>query len=614
MFSRMTIRLRLALMMVGIGVLAIVVGVTGLIGMRHANARVQQTYSVQLAGAVALADSDANLLRYRLVLDRAAMATGASDIKDTVERAKMFRDKSDAAWKQYRALPAEPQERQLAEAAEALRNTFLHDGAEVLLRAVQANDQAGAAKIMQDIMPVLYRPLGDKITALDHMQMDIAHAGYEAGEREQASLSTLTTALLVVGIVVGGLLTWALRRSITLPLARAVEQAEHITRGDLTHTIHVVRADETGRLLLALQRMQESLQKMVGQVRTGSDSIASATEQASSLEQTASSMEQLTSIVKQNADNARQASTLAVNASDIAVKGGEVVGRVVETMAGINDSSKKIADIIGVIEGIAFQTNILALNAAVEAARAGEQGRGFAVVAGEVRSLAQRSAGAAKEIKALIGDSVGRVRNGSALVTEAGAVIQEVVVAVKRVTDIMGEISAASDEQSSGIEQVNQAVNQMDEVTQQNAALVEQAAAAALSLEEQAQLLRSAVAAFRTDASAELAAPAARVMPATRSEVRPAKKTEVVRSVARAIASRKSGKSGKSVTQEAAPKASVEAPAEAPVAAAESAQEVHHEAHSLVAPVAAAAVSAVAAAPALKLGAASADDEDWSTF
>jgi methyl-accepting chemotaxis protein-1 (serine sensor receptor) len=512
MFSRMTIRLRLALMMVGIGVLAIVVGVTGLIGMRHANARVQQTYSVQLAGAVALADSDANLLRYRLVLDRAAMATGASDIKDTVERAKMFRDKSDAAWKQYRALPAEPQERQLAEAAEALRNTFLHDGAEVLLRAVQANDQAGAAKIMQDIMPVLYRPLGDKITALDHMQMDIAHAGYEAGEREQASLSTLTTALLVVGIVVGGLLTWALRRSITLPLARAVEQAEHITRGDLTHTIHVVRADETGRLLLALQRMQESLQKMVGQVRTGSDSIASATEQiaagntdlsqrteqqASSLEQTASSMEQLTSIVKQNADNARQASTLAVNASDIAVKGGEVVGRVVETMAGINDSSKKIADIIGVIEGIAFQTNILALNAAVEAARAGEQGRGFAVVAGEVRSLAQRSATAAKEIKELIGDSVGRVRNGSALVEEAGTVIDEVVLAVKRVTDIMGEISAASEEQSAGIEQVNQAVTQMDAATQQNAALVEQASAAAMSLEEQAQVLRTAVARFQ---------------------------------------------------------------------------------------------------------------------
>jgi len=203
--------------------------------------------------------------------------------------------------------------------------------------------------------------------------------------------------------------------------------------------------------------------------------------------------------VKQNADNARQASTLAVSASDIAVKGGEVVGRVVDTMAGINESSRKIADIIGVIEGIAFQTNILALNAAVEAARAGEQGRGFAVVAGEVRSLAQRSATAAKEIKELIGDSVGRVQNGSTLVAEAGTVIDEVVVAVRRVTDIMGEISAASEEQSSGIEQVNQAVTQMDQVTQQNAALVEQAAAAAESLEEQAEALRSAVAVFRVE-------------------------------------------------------------------------------------------------------------------
>ena len=214
--------------------------------------------------------------------------------------------------------------------------------------------------------------------------------------------------------------------------------------------------------------------------------------------------------MKQNADNARQASQLAGSASDIAVKGGTVVGRVVETMAGINESSKKIADIIGVIEGIAFQTNILALNAAVEAARAGEQGRGFAVVAGEVRSLAQRSAMAAKEIKELIGDSVGRVENGTTLVAEAGSVIDEVVVAVKRVTDIMGEISSASDEQSAGIEQINQAVTQMDEGTQQNAALVEQAAAAAMSLQEQADGLRQAVAAFRTGGSAQAASAAPR--------------------------------------------------------------------------------------------------------
>ena len=631
MFSKMTIRLRLGLMMAGVGVLAVIVGVAGLIGMRHANSRVQDTYAVQLAGTVALAESDANLLSFRIVLDRAAMAPDAPGMEKTVERAQMFLDKSDAAWKRYRALPTTPEERKLADEAESLRGAFMHDGADVLMRAVQAHDEARINKTVMDIMPALYRPLGDKVAALNRMQLEVAKASYEASQHEHTVLSALTTGLLLTGIVAGGLLTWALRRSITLPLMRAIEQAEHITQGDLTHTIRVDRADETGRLLQALQRMQESLQRMVGQVRAGSDSIASATQQiaagnadlsqrteaqASSLEETASSMEELTSIVKQNADNARQASQLAGSASDIAVKGGEVVGRVVDTMAGINESSKKIADIIGVIEGIAFQTNILALNAAVEAARAGEQGRGFAVVAGEVRGLAQRSATAAKEIKELIGDSVGRVRNGSALVAEAGTVIEEVVVAVKRVTDIMGEISAASDEQSSGIEQVNQAVNQMDEVTQQNAALVEEAAAAALSLEEQAQLLRDAVAAFRTDERVEhtvqvavRAAPAPVVLPA-RSEARSDRAHEVVPSVARAIAARTSPKAGPTSRSASA----ADTAGETPPLAADQGEKAHLEAHSSVAHVARAAVSVAAAAPALKLAAVSADDQDWSTF
>ncbi|CAJ0702001.1 MULTISPECIES: methyl-accepting chemotaxis protein [Ralstonia] len=315
--------------------------------------------------------------------------------------------------------------------------------------------------------------------------------------------------LLMTVVVVA--VTRGLQRQLGGEPAYAADIAARIAGGDLALRVQT-RPGDRDSMLFAMSQMQQQLTGTIGDIKNSADSIASATkqiaagnadlsqrteQQASSLEETASSMEELTSIVKQNADNARQASTLAVNASDIAVKGGEVVGRVVETMSGINESSKKIADIIGVIEGIAFQTNILALNAAVEAARAGEQGRGFAVVAGEVRSLAQRSASAAKEIKELIGDSVGRVQNGSALVEEAGVVIQDVVTAVKRVTDIMGEISAASDEQSSGIEQVNQAVNQMDEVTQQNAALVEQAAAAALSLEEQAQLLRTAVGRFQ---------------------------------------------------------------------------------------------------------------------
>jgi methyl-accepting chemotaxis protein-1 (serine sensor receptor) len=612
MFGKMTIRLRLGLMMAGIGVLAVIVGVAGLIGMRHANTRVQDGYAVQLAGTVALAESDSSLLSFRIVLDRAAMAPDAPGMEKAIERARMFLDRSDAAWKRYRALPATADGRKLADEAQGLRDVFLRDGAQVLMQALQARDEARINKTVMDVMPALYRPLGDKVTALNRLQMDEAKASYEASQHEHTMLSTLTTSLLLGGILAGGLLTWALRRSITLPLVRAVEQAEHITQGDLTHTIRVDRADETGRLLLALQRMQESLQKMVGQVRSGSDSIASATQQiasgnadlsqrteqqASALQETASSMEELTSIVRQNADNARQASTLAGNASDIAVKGGEVVGRVVDTMAGINDSSKRIADIISVIEGIAFQTNILALNAAVEAARAGEQGRGFAVVAGEVRSLAQRSATAAKEIKALISDSVGRVENGTALVAEAGNVIDEVVVAVKRVTDIMGEISSASDEQSAGIEQIHHAVTQMDEGTQQNAALVEQAAAAATSLQEQASGLRQAVAAFRTQTGTQ-----ANVLPTVPGVVR------VVAPAPAPLAARPVPKAQAVPRRAAQPKAAVGTAAEPAVRA--SAKEQHRER-------AAAVTNAAVSAPKLpvpKRVAAGGDGSDWETF
>ena len=301
-------------------------------------------------------------------------------------------------------------------------------------------------------------------------------------------------------------------RGITRQLCEAVGVAQRVAAGDLTSVVEVTSTDETGQLLQALKGMNDSLKKIVSEVRASSDSISTGTqqiatgnadlsqrteEQASSLEETASSMEELTATVKQNAENARQANQLAAGASDVAVKGGAVVGQVVTTMSMINESSKKIVDIISVIDGIAFQTNILALNAAVEAARAGEQGRGFAVVATEVRTLAQRSAAAAKEIKSLIDDSVHKVEDGARLVDQAGKTMDEVVNSVKRVTDIMAEISAASQEQSAGIEQVNQAVTQMDDVTQQNAALVEEAAAAAESLQEQSQNLVQAVAIFK---------------------------------------------------------------------------------------------------------------------
>ena len=311
---------------------------------------------------------------------------------------------------------------------------------------------------------------------------------------------------------------WFVSRRIKLALDKAISVSEKIAAGDLTVRIDVESEDETGQLLASLKEMNEGLSRIVGEVRTGADSIATATEQiaagntdlsqrteeqASALEETASSMEELTSTVKQNADNAQQANQLSISASGVAVKGGEVITRVVRTMESITDSSRKIADIIGVIDGIAFQTNILALNAAVEAARAGEQGRGFAVVAAEVRSLAQRSAAAAKEIKTLIEDSVSKVQDGSKLVEEAGHTTQEIVTSIKRVTDIMAEISAASLEQSSGIEQVNTAITQMDDVTQQNAALVEEAAAAAQSLEEQAQQMVQVVSSFTLEANVQ---------------------------------------------------------------------------------------------------------------
>ena len=313
-------------------------------------------------------------------------------------------------------------------------------------------------------------------------------------------------------LVLGGICAWRLTRGITQPLGRAVEIACAVASNDLRSDIVVDSTDETGRLLQALKTMNDGLARIVGEVRAGTDQIATASgqiaagnqdlsarteQQAGSLEETASSMEELTSTVKQNADNARQANRLAEAASHVAERGGEVVGQVVDTMESINASSRKIVDIISVIDGLAFQTNILALNAAVEAARAGEQGRGFAVVATEVRNLAHRSAAAAKEIKVLIDDSVGKVGAGSQLVEQAGMTMSEVVDSIKRVTDIMGEITTASMEQSAGIEQVNEAMIQMDHVTQQNAALVEEAAAAAGALQEQAESLADVVSVFK---------------------------------------------------------------------------------------------------------------------
>ncbi|AYM98281.1 HAMP domain-containing protein [Acidovorax sp. 1608163] len=360
------------------------------------------------------------------------------------------------------------------------------------------------------------RPVQRAYRTLIESQLDFQDKTTQAaGERAESEASALQRDVLLACAVIVGLaifLAIAIIRSITAPLSRAVEVADQVAAGDLSAHIEVTSTDETGQLLGALQRMQQSLVRTVSVVRQNSESVASASaeiasgnndlsarteQQASALEETAASMEELGSTVRQNADNARTANQLAMSASTVATQGGEVVAEVVETMKGINASSNKIADIISVIDGIAFQTNILALNAAVEAARAGEQGRGFAVVATEVRNLAGRSAEAAKEIKSLIMASVERVEQGTLLVDKAGSTMTEVVTAIRRVTDIMGEISAASSEQSAGVGQVGEAVTQMDQATQQNAALVEEMAAAASSLNGQAGELVNAVAVFK---------------------------------------------------------------------------------------------------------------------
>ncbi len=360
------------------------------------------------------------------------------------------------------------------------------------------------------------RPLAERYVATLHALRAHMVSQVQAGQSESKRMVHASQWLLGLGtlaaVVLGAVLALLVTRSIVRPVQRGRAAAEAIAQGDLTQPIDVSSKDEIGQLLQALAGMQTRLATIVGHVRINADGVATASaeiahgnsdlsgrteQQASALQETAASMDQLGSTVRQNADNARQANQLAVHASGVAAQGGTVVAQVVETMKGINDSSRQIGDILGVIDSIAFQTNILALNAAVEAARAGEQGRGFAVVAAEVRSLAQRSAEAAREIKGLIQTSVERVEQGTVLVDKAGATMTEVVQAIGRVTDIMGEISAASSEQSTSVAQVGEAVVQMDQATQQNAALVEQSAAAAGSLKTQASQLVEAVSVFR---------------------------------------------------------------------------------------------------------------------
>jgi len=377
--------------------------------------------------------------------------------------------------------------------------------------ALSGNREEASKRITENCRPLLEELIGVANQYTEYTERRGKALVQEAKDAFNLQLTVVVCAVTLVLLVSMGSGIY-LTKAITGPLNQAVEVAEMVARGDLTARIEVTRGDETGRLLQSMRSMQESLARVVTIVRSGSEHVSAASgeiaqgnhdlssrteHQASALEETAASMEELGSAVKQNSDNAQQANVLAQKASSVAVQGGEVFAQVVDTMQGINDSSKRIADIIGVIDGIAFQTNILALNAAVEAARAGEQGRGFAVVASEVRSLAGRSAEAAKEIRTLISDSVQKVAHGTALVDSAGSTMQDVVASIRKVTSIVGEISVANREQSDGVGQVGEAVQQLDHTTQQNAALVEQMAAAAASLNAQAQELVQAVAIFK---------------------------------------------------------------------------------------------------------------------
>ncbi len=448
----------------------------------------------------------------------------ADDAANTVKQSQDLKKRIDE-------MVSSDEERALFARLANVSKLYLSTRADIM-KAKEAGSQEEANKhFEQGFLPVSkeYESIVQQLLDLQRKSID---ASAQQVDAIAASSRNLLVALAGFVLALSLLCAWRLTVGITRPIGKAAAMARRIADGDLSQDASIVvdrtSRDESGQLLLALADMNANLLRIVAQVRTGTETIATASgeiaagnldlsarteQQAGSLEETASSMEELTATVKQNAENARQANQLAISAADVAARGGAVVSEVVVTMESINAASRKIVDIIGVIDGIAFQTNILALNAAVEAARAGEEGRGFAVVASEVRSLAQRSAAAAKEIKDLIGDSVDKVGAGSALVNQAGATMNDVVTSIRRVTDIMAEISAASHEQSAGIEQVNHAIAQMDQVTQQNAALVEEAAAAADSMREQSRQLTLTVSTFRLGTEDQPASAPARLEP-----------------------------------------------------------------------------------------------------
>ena len=511
MLKNFTIKTRLIAVIAFLSIQLIIGGVIGIVSLNQANSSMQTIYDDRL---VTLGQLD-RMIRM-IIENETAISKALTGEQNAVEEAlKQVNERSqlvDKEWAAYMATYLTPEEKKLATDFTEARKKYLAEGLKPAVEALKVLDTQSGIAAVHGPMTALFKPVREKLDALIQLQLDVAKAEYTNTQTVYLWVRNACTAGILFGVILATLVGIWLVQAITKPLNAAVKVATAVAAGDLTQEIRVMSNDETGQLMKALKNMNDSLLQIVGQVRTSTDTIATGSnqiatgnqdlserteQQASSLEETASSLEELTSTVKQNADNARQANQLAQSAASVAHQGGAVVSEVVETMNAINESSRKISDIISVIDGIAFQTNILALNAAVEAARAGEQGRGFAVVASEVRTLAQRSAAAAKEIKGLINESVEKVGAGTKLVDNAGATMQQIVESIQRVTDVMGEITSASEEQTAGIEQINQAVSHMDQATQQNAALVEEAAAAADAMRDQAGALSQAVGVFK---------------------------------------------------------------------------------------------------------------------
>jgi methyl-accepting chemotaxis protein len=509
--TSLTIRARL-IILVGLLCLMLVVGaVIGLFAMARQNTGMQSMYDNELVPSQYVDNIRTNSLKYFLAMSEAAALTGKPDqIKQKLAEADRYNAELSDFKKRLDAVPMSPV------LAAALKNYHSTDkdyesARSDVMDAIKAGDGSGTDTIEMELRPLLMQRQ-DALSKVVDAQRTEANQIYQDQLKSYQRIRVVTVTALIAALLFALLRSALLVRSISRALNYAMSLANEIAQGKLGHEVVVKGNDELAQLLAALRTMDERLVEIVSDVRHGSDAVSTAAqqiargnddlsqrtqEQASSLEETASSMEEMTSTVKQNAENASHADQLARGAREQAERGGEVVSQAVTAMREINQSSRKISDIVSLIDEIAFQTNLLALNAAVEAARAGEQGRGFAVVATEVRSLAQRSAGAAKEIKQLINESANKVRTGTELVDQTGKALNDIVDSVKKVTDIVAEIAAASQEQSAGIDQVNNAVSQMDEMTQQNAALVEQASAAARAMHEQADELSQQVSFFQ---------------------------------------------------------------------------------------------------------------------